>query len=162
MSTFLKRISIRYGQVPKYTPPPDWDGMWKLYGICTSQDKRSCGILMDIQNMHHNDKKDAQDTLFKLHLKAHTGLNLKEQFPKKSQCHPGHKFRYKGVDHIVWRLWLKGDVRVYFFYLENREIAIIGSIVKKENDLDASEKLQLQTKTEKLIDCYYSHKHKYI
>ena len=162
MSIILKRLVVKHGSVPRYIPPVDWEGMWRIYTVCSTRDKRSCSTLKDINDLDSPHDESVRRTLIKFSLIAHTGLNIKEQLSKKNQCHPGHKFKYKGKTTTIWRLWLYGVVRVYFCNLDNKEIAILQSLVKTKNDLDDGEKEHLENLAKTLFDCYYANKHDYI
>jgi len=176
MTIYLKRLSSGFNQEPRYVPPPDHEDMWKVYTVCTSSDARTCTTRSDIAALAHPHKADVRDTLFKFHVRTHTGQEIKELFSKKGQCHPGHRYTdTKGQEVIIWRLWLKGKVRVYFIYLESvnkpthpsylihhKEIATIHSCVKAKDDLDDGEKAHLKHLAENVLKCYNANKQIYL
>lgn len=156
MPLYLTRLVVGQKQTPKYVPPDDWDGMWKIYTVCSSDNKVSCETRRDINNLPEPHKSNVRKTLFKFFIRAHGGQKIELLFPKKSQCHIGHRFDFRGNEILIRRLWLAGDVRVYFIYLDEKKIIILQSLIKTKDDLTDGEKTHLKNLAERVLNSQLS------
>ena len=150
MSIIIKRLTLK--KFKKDYKTPDVEDDFKIHTLtCDGKDTTA----EDIASLAVNDKKDARATLVKFLTRAATGQLFSEVFTGK-QFHAGHEFTYHGKNEKIWRLWLSGNIRIYFMFLPNRIIVILKTLTKREDDITEGEKTNLENITKNIIDCYES------
>ena len=148
MSITLKRLPIGYF-IKNYQCPPDTDDSFKIFALFENNKNTTFD---DISNLSVSDIAAARTSFIKFHKNAVTGRPFKEIFDG-AQFHTGHAFKYRDQTETVRRLRLVGDVRIYIYFLPNRNIVVLKTLAKRENSLSEGEKSFLEDITKKVINC---------
>lgn len=126
---------------------------WRLLARCESNQADSCLLLQQIAMIgraNPQDAKSALSALAKLVQVSAVGQPL-EVFYDKKQCHPIHDFIYKERRHVLWRI-RKGDVRLVFYYAQDRVIFLADTFSKRKDKLTNGEKKQLEDEIKTYVD----------
>ncbi|MEI6707411.1 MAG: hypothetical protein WCK96_09790 [Methylococcales bacterium] len=151
MTTIIRRITLKdFVQPIVYCGrcPTEAEGSFQVY---TLVDNNVNTTIVDIQKLENKDKESALKTYIKIFQRVGTGEPLKDMFDG-TQYHQGHNFSYKGNPISIWRLWLAGDIRVYFIF-QDKNILILKTLAKRKDDLSQAEKKHLEDIVKKFIDC---------
>lgn len=86
-------------------------------------------------------------TLLKL---TTTGRPLESHYDEK-QCHETHRFTHKSAEHVVWRIRM-GDLRVLFYYGDNRIVFLTDAFAKHKDRLTSAQKAKAENDIKAFID----------
>lgn len=126
---------------------------WKLLARCEGSTADSCVLIAHLKEMgsaNKEDGKSALSALSKLINVAATGQPI-ENFYDSKQSHLLHEFVYKQRNRVVWRI-RKGDVRIAFYYAEDKIIFLADVFAKRKDKLTKGEKKQLEDEVKAYID----------
>lgn len=157
MSIYFTRLKVGYPEPLK--APDDWDGGWKIYTVCKTQNPRSCTTRADVDLLCKSDKLVARNTYVSFLNKAHTGQPLSTLYDEK-QCHETHSFKWKAHDdreEKIYRIWGGGDIRVNFIYLPERRIILIKTWPKRKDKLTDGDKLLLEQLARAVLETFESY-----
>jgi len=149
MSIILSQITMDLF-VDSFTP--ECDDAFKVYELVIDGKNATLGYL---SSLDHKDKKSALLSFIKLLAFANTGKLLHELFDE-IKLHPAHEFKYKDGDKKIWRLWIVGDIRIYYIYLPNKFIVVLNTAPKRKQKLNKSEKEYLEKLAIHVFDCFHS------
>jgi hypothetical protein len=152
MTIIIKRITLKDFVPPVLYHghcPTEAEGSFRVYALV---DNKVNTTITDIQNLELNDRKSALETYIKIFPRVGTGQPMRNMFDGK-KYHKGHEFEYKNNLISIWRLWLVGDIRVYFIFPNDRNILILKTLAKRKDDLNEAEKSCLEEMVKKIIDC---------
>ena len=135
-----------------YVAQADWDGCWKIYSICASENRNTCTTNADIQRLSAADKKAALSSYVNFLNRAHTGQNLTVLYDEK-RCHEAHSFSLNGETEKIFRIWGTGVIRIYFLYLPEKVILILKTWPKRKDKLTAGEISQLENMARLSLEC---------
>lgn len=148
MSIYFKRLKV--GHPKPLTCPPDWDGCWKIYTILDALGSRA---VRDVQALKPPDDECARKTLTSFTNKAHTGQPLSDLYDNK-QCHEAHSYtQANGHEVKIFRIWGTGKIRVYFIYLQDKNIVILKIEPKRVDTLSDGEKKVLADIAQEILTC---------
>lgn len=126
---------------------------WRLFARCTDESQESCVLLQQLLGLAQQSTKDGKAALAaldKLIQIAAKGMPL-EHFYDKKQSHELYSFEYKGKRRVVWRL-RKGDVRVAFYYAEDKVIFLADAFAKRRDKLTLAEEARIREEVCMYID----------
>lgn len=146
----LVEITFKVLSIPEPEPRKE-TGAWTLVSRLIETPTKSCEIIQQILGMTSpQDQKAALAALHKLIKVTATGLPLPTFYDKK-QCHEIHQFQYLGKKRVIWRIW-HGNIRLAFYYGENKLIYLPLVFPKREDRLEKKQQLDLQESTKLFID----------
>ena len=148
MTIIIQRFTLKH-LIPDHECSPDSEESFKIY---TLTDNGKNTTLEDIKSLEINDKRFARTAFIKLFQNAATGEPFHKIFDG-NQFHTGHEFDYHNNHIKILRLWLAGDIRIYFIFLPKHTVVILKTLAKRKNDLNKAEKKELENITKKIIDC---------
>ena len=155
MTVYFDRLKVGYPD--DHIRPEDWDGCWRVYTICETNNGYSCTTRADARLMvATNDLLDARRSWGSLLQKAHMGGNFSALYDEK-QCHDVHTFKFNNVEHKIWRIRGSGDIRMYFIYLPDMRIVLLRTEPKRKPSLRKAEKKQLADMSIEVMNCVAAH-----
>jgi len=135
-----------------YIPPerenPD---AFKVYELVKDDKNLTLEYLTSLKD--RLDKKNAMGAFKKLLSFAELGDLFHAAFDKK-KLHPSHVFKYRAAEKKIWRLWLVGDIRIYFVYMGQKSIVILNTAPKRAPKLSEEEKNHLSELATQVLDCF--------
>jgi hypothetical protein len=129
---------------------PELPGAFKVCSICPFDDPRQAEILAAMASMEKSERAAFARGMSKLLKHAATGKPLHSQYDKK-QCHEAHEFTYKGKLHTIWRI-RTNDIRILFYYGEDRLVLLVDSFPKHKNTLTEKQKSHAESVVKRCID----------
>ena len=127
---------------------------------CAENDALTCELLHQVADLELAARKAAILTMEKLIQVAASGQPVAEFYDEK-QCHKTHSFEYKGKTRDVWRV-RRGDVRVTFYYGQDKLILLTHAFAKHKDKLTEAQKCDLERAVEAFIDAEEAEEFSYV
>ena len=157
MSLFFGRLAVGYPG--PLTRPPDRPNSWKIFTVWKGNVPGACTTLGDIRACESTaDLKNARKSFLNFLNRAATGLPLSALYDEK-QCHEAFTFK-NGSNHEevkVLRIWGTGVIRLYFLYLPDKNIVLLKTMAKREDQLTSGELKQIQDLAIEVMTCLAQH-----
>lgn len=149
---FLKRLRLDKFLRPTENAAayPEMPGAFKVYCECKSNDHNE-NVLNDwLDTMGNADGKAFVRGLALLLKLANSGRPLESHYDEK-QCHKVIAFAHNGNDYSIWRI-RTGDIRLLFFYGEQRLLLLADSFPKHKDKLTEAQKLKAIAVVKRYLD----------
>jgi mRNA-degrading endonuclease RelE of RelBE toxin-antitoxin system len=142
---------LRYGSIGISRPDPiAGRNARKLVAWCAENDASTCELLHQVVELELQARKAALREIAKLIQIAASGQPVAEFYDEK-QCHKTHSFEYRGKSRDVWRV-RRGDVRVTFYYGQDKLILLTHAFPKHKDKLTEAQKRELERAVKGFID----------
>ena len=133
---------------PDAQDPVQAPNAWKVY---QRWDQSGGGFLeQQLREMQRPDQKAVLRGLRKLLNVVAQGQPI-ENFYDGKQCHETHKFNYGGKIRTIWRI-RNSDIRLCFYYGQERVILLTHIFPKHTDKLSDSQKAELEKTVKSYID----------
>lgn len=129
---------------------PETPGAMKVSCICSSEDpddNELNGWLTKLTAADIHAFKNGMSMILKL---ANAGRKLETHYDEK-KCHPTHGFEYDGQNCVVWRI-RNSDVRLLFYYGDDRLLLMVDSFPKHSNKISKAQKSHAENVIKTYID----------
>ena len=131
---------------------PPGGGRFKITSICQDRDPDSAEVWSQIGELRSKEhQKTAIAALLMLVKVAQSGQPFTQSFDKKA-IHETHSFhcQYSGKLERIWR-YRRGDIRVLFYYAQERVVLLGGVVIKLSDRLTKSEKAAAERAVERFL-----------
>jgi mRNA-degrading endonuclease RelE of RelBE toxin-antitoxin system len=135
-------------------------GARKLVAWCEADDADTCFLLKEVVKLEVMPRKAVILAIDKLLQVAASGQPVAEFYDEK-QCHKTHSFDYKGRARDVWRV-RKGDVRVTFYYGQDKLILLTHAFAKHKDKLTKAQEKELERAVKAFVDAEEDEKLSYV
>lgn len=146
MPITIKRID-NFGWPDPVSIPQDTEKSWKLHMLYDDDASPEAILFSDISSLEVADQLNARKGLIKFAKHAQNGVNLCEAYDTKA-CHNSHEFNYDNTNIVIWRI-RQANIRIYFCYLDNRNICVLKIDSKRKDKLDSGEIKALESRAKK-------------
>lgn len=151
---YLRRLKLEdFCQPEEARLHPAQSGALEVCCICETEKKESAILLDLVRQMEEKDRKAFYRGIKTLLKVANSGRPLETHYDE-NKCHPTHSFLFEGKERKVMRI-RTSDLRILFFYGENKILLIIDAFVKHSDTIKKKQK----NNAEEIIKKYLNSPH---
>nr|WP_315484951.1 hypothetical protein [uncultured Undibacterium sp.] len=149
MAIQIVRIS-NFGHPDPVEIPSDTELSYKLCMLVDTDRQPKELLYGDIFALETIDRAAVQRGLIKFAKAAQTGQGFAVQYDSK-QCHEAFEFVHSHKNYTVWRI-RQNDIRIYFVYLQFKNICIVKIDSKRTDKLTTSQESEIKSRAQLAID----------